>query len=345
MKWRIAINGYGRIGQSILRALYESDLRDKCSIVAINELADIDTIAYLTRYDTTHGRFRLPVSVENAETLCIDGDRIKLSHHEGLEHLPWHENNVDIVFECTGAYSSREEAEKHIACGAKFVLFSQPASHDVDKTIVFGVNENSLDAQDRIVSNASCTTNAIVPVLNSLHSNFGVLSGSLMTIHSAMNDQPIIDAYHTKDLRLTRSAMSSIIPVNTGLDRGIARLIPSLAGKISSNAVRVPTINVSLIDMVVRTREDVTAEQVNTALQVAASSKYASLLGYTQEAHASVDFNHDPRSVIIDGTQTQVVDGRLVKLLCWFDNEWGYANRMLDVACYWQQLLEDSAQH
>lgn len=226
------------------------------------------------------------------------------------------------------------------------MLLSQPASADVDATIVYGFNhESDVSAEHSIVSAASCTTNCVIPVLDTLEALAGVEHGATQTIHSAMNDQPIIDAYHTKDLRLTRSAMSSIIPVNTGLDRGIARLIPSLAGKISSNAVRVPTINVSLIDMVVRTKEDVTAELVNTALQVAASSKYASLLGYTQEAHASVDFNHDPRSVIIDGTQTQVVDGRLVKLLCWFDNEWGYANRMLDVACYWQQLLEDSAQH
>ncbi len=335
MKWRIAINGYGRIGQSILRALYESDLRDKCSIVAINELADIDTIAYLTRYDTTHGRFRLPVSVENAETLCIDGDRIKLSHHEGLEHLPWHENNVDIVFECTGAYSSREEAEKHIACGAKFVLFSQPASHDVDKTIVFGVNENSLDAQDRIVSNASCTTNAIVPVLNSLHSNFGVLSGSLMTIHSAMNDQPIIDAYHHKDLRRTRSAMSNMVPVETALEKGIERLLPELEGRLSAVAMRVPTINVSAIDLTVLVERSVTPDDVNALLKEHANTLYNGVMAYTEEPLASSDFIQDAHSCTIDGSQTRVSQGNLVKLLVWFDNEWGFANRMLDVANDW----------
>ena len=335
MKWRIAINGYGRIGQSILRALYESDLRDKCSIVAINELADIDTIAYLTRYDTTHGRFRLPVSVENAETLCIDGDRIKLSHHEGLEHLPWHENNVDIVFECTGAYSSREEAEKHIACGAKFVLFSQPASHDVDKTIVFGVNENSLDAQDRIVSNASCTTNAIVPVLNSLHSNFGVVSGSLMTIHSAMNDQPIIDAYHHKDLRRTRSAMSNMVPVETALEKGIERLLPELEGRLSAVAMRVPTINVSAIDLTVLVERSVTPDDVNALLKEHANTLYNGVMAYTEEPLASSDFIQDAHSCTIDGSQTRVSQGNLVKLLVWFDNEWGFANRMLDVANDW----------
>lgn len=342
---RIAINGYGRIGRSVLRAIYENGYQDRLHVVAINELSDIETISYLTRYDTTHGRFPKPVSVEG-QSLLIGDDAIRCFSAMSPEELDWATLKVDLVLECSGTFTERDEIQRFIDAGVPRVLLSQPASADVDATIVFGFNhESSMSADQTIVSAASCTTNCVIPVLDTLQELAGVEHGATQTIHSAMNDQPIIDAYHTKDLRLTRSAMSSIIPVNTGLDRGIARLMPELEGKISSNAVRVPTINVSLIDMVVRTKQDVTAEQVNTALQTAASSKYAGLLGYTQEAHASVDFNHDPRSVIIDGTQTQVVDGRLVKLLCWFDNEWGYANRMLDVACYWQQQLENSAQH
>ena len=342
---RVAINGYGRIGRSVLRAIYENGYQNRMHVVAINELSDIETISYLTRYDTTHGRFPKPVSIKG-NSLMIGEDEIQCFRAQTPEELDWSALNVDMVLECSGVFAEREQIQRFIDAGAPRVLLSQPASADVDATIVYGFNHTTdISAEHTIVSAASCTTNCVIPVLDTLEALAGVEHGATQTIHSAMNDQPIIDAYHTKDLRLTRSAMSSIIPVNTGLDRGIARLIPSLAGKISSNAVRVPTINVSLIDMVVRTQQEVTTEQVNTALQVAASSKYASLLGYTQEAHASVDFNHDPRSVIIDGTQTQVVDGRLVKLLCWFDNEWGYANRMLDVACYWQQLLEDSAEH
>ncbi|SBS36199.1 D-erythrose-4-phosphate dehydrogenase [Marinomonas aquimarina] len=341
---RVAINGYGRIGRSVLRAIYENGYQDRLHVVAINELSDIETISYLTRYDTTHGRFPKPVSIKG-DSLLIGEDEIQCFSAQAPEDLDWSALNVDMVLECSGVFTERDQIQRFIDAGAPRVLLSQPASADVDATIVYGFNHETVAAEQTIVSAASCTTNCVIPVLDTLQALCGVEHGATQTIHSAMNDQPIIDAYHTKDLRLTRSAMSSIIPVNTGLDRGIGRMMPELAGKISSNAVRVPTINVSLIDMVVRTKQDVTAEQVNTALQVAASSKYAGLLGYTQEAHASVDFNHDPRSVIIDGTQTQVVDGRLIKLLCWFDNEWGYANRMLDVACYWQQLLEDSAEH
>lgn len=335
MKWRIAINGYGRIGQSILRALYVSDLRDKCQIVAINELADIDTIAYLTRYDTTHGRFRLPVTVEGIDTLNIDGDNIHVSHHEGLDELAWGDLGVDIVFECTGVYSLRDEAQKHINAGAKYVLFSQPASGDVDKTVVFGINQDAIEKNDAIVSNASCTTNAIVPVLNSLHQNFGIVSGSLMTIHSAMNDQPIIDAYHHKDLRRTRSAMSNMVPVETALEKGVERLLPELEGRLTAVAMRVPTINVSAIDLTVVVNQSVTAEDVNALLRNDANTAYAGVMAYTEEPLASSDFIQDPHSCTIDGSQTRVSQGNLVKLLVWFDNEWGFANRMLDVANDW----------
>lgn len=335
MKWRIAINGYGRIGQSVLRALYASELRASCEIVAINELADIDTVAYLTRYDTTHGRFRLPVSVKGKNTLTIDGDDVHLSHCEGLESLPWEKLDVDVVLECTGVYSTRADAQKHLAAGAKFVLFSQPASSDVDRTVVFGVNQDSIGEHDLIVSNASCTTNAIVPVLDSLHESFGVVSGSLMTIHSSMNDQPIIDAYHNKDLRRTRSAMSNMVPVETALAKGIERLLPELEGRLSAVAMRVPTINVSAIDLTVVVARSVTAAEVNALLDRQANASYNGVMAYTEEPLASSDFIQDAHSCTIDGSQTRVSQGTLVKLLVWFDNEWGFANRMLDVANHW----------
>ena len=335
MKWRIAINGYGRIGQSVLRALYSSELRESCEIVGINELADIDTVAYLTRYDTTHGRFRLPVSVEDHSTLKVDGEEIRLSHCEDLDGLQWRDLAVDVVLECTGVYSTRADAQKHIDAGAKFVLFSQPASSDVDKTVVFGVNQNTIDGNDLIVSNASCTTNAIVPVLHSLHESFGIVSGSLMTIHSSMNDQPIIDAYHNKDLRRTRSAMSNMVPVETALAKGIERLLPELEGRLNAVAMRVPTINVSAIDLTVVVERSVTAVEVNSLLAEHARSSYCGVLAYTEEPLASSDFIQDAHSCTIDGSQTRVSQGNLVKVLVWFDNEWGFANRMLDVANHW----------
>ncbi|KZY63560.1 erythrose-4-phosphate dehydrogenase [Oleiphilus sp. HI0071] len=335
MKWRIAINGYGRIGQSVLRALYSSNVRKSCEIVAINELADIDTVAYLTRYDSTHGRFRLPVSVKDKNTLEVDGDEINLSHFEDLDSLRWKELSVDIVLECTGVYATRADAQKHINAGAKFVLFSQPASSDVDKTVVFGVNEDTITRNDFIVSNASCTTNAIVPVLHSLHESFGIASGSLMTIHSAMNDQPIIDAYHHKDLRRTRSAMSNMVPVETALAKGIERLLPELEGRLNAVAMRVPTINVSAIDLNVVVERDVSAAEVNALLAERARTSYCGVMAYTEEPLASSDFIQDAHSCTIDGSQTRVSQGSLVKVLVWFDNEWGFANRMLDVADHW----------
>lgn len=335
---RIAINGYGRIGRSVLRALYESDYRDQIKVVAINEPSDIDTMAYLTRYDTTHGRFPRPVSVSE-QHLQIGEDLIPCFHAHHANDVDWSALNLDMLLECSGSFSERAGAEDFIAAGVPRVLMSQPASADVDATIVYGYNQSQIEQQHTVVSSASCTTNCVIPVLDVMQALCGVEHGTTQTVHSAMNDQPVIDAYHTKDLRLTRAALSSVIPVDTGLDRGITRLMPELSGKIGCSAMRVPTLNVSVIDMVLRTSRPVTVDEVNTALQDAAADKYAGLMGFTQEAHASVDFNHDPRSVIIDGTQTQVIDGRLVKLLCWFDNEWGYANRMLDVAKHWQRVL------
>ncbi|MCV2402131.1 erythrose-4-phosphate dehydrogenase [Marinomonas sp. C2222] len=336
---RVAINGYGRIGRSVLRALYENGFRDQIQVVAINELSDIETISYLTRYDTTHGRFPKRVSTEG-NILVIGEDRILCSAQESPNVLDWSALKLDMIFECSGSFSDRQTAESYLQAGVPHILLSQPADADVDATIVYGFNQHTIQSTDRIVSAASCTTNCLIPVLDVIKECAGVAHGTTQTIHSAMNDQPIIDGYHTKDLRLTRAALSSIIPVDTGLAKGITRMMPELDGKMGCNAVRVPTLNVSVIDLVLRTNTDVSVEQINEQLKHAASTKYADLMGFTEEAHASVDFNHDSRSVIVDGTQTQVIDKRMVKLMCWFDNEWGYANRMLDVAKYWAGIIK-----
>ncbi|MCE0733832.1 erythrose-4-phosphate dehydrogenase [Halomonas sp. G15] len=348
MAHRIAINGYGRIGQCVLRALIEQnraeqqegaaqrrtgplDHEPELEIVAINELSDLATIAYLTRYDTTHGRFPGEVSARDGQ-LVVDGRAIRVLSEPDPDRLPWAELGIDLVLECSGSFKERATAERHLAAGAGRLLFSQPAEADVDATIVSGINDHELAPTQRIVSAASCTTNCLVPVLTVLDEALGIEHGVTTTIHSAMNDQPVIDAYHQTDLRLTRSAMHSIVPVDTGLARGINRLMPHLAGRFECLHVRVPTINVSVMDLAITVRRDTSAAEVNALLAEASRGRLAGLLGYTEEPMASVDFNHDPRSGIVDATQTRVAGGRLIKLLCWFDNEWGFANRMLDVA-------------
>jgi len=343
---RLAINGFGRIGRTVLRALQDSPHRPELAIVAINELADAATVAHLTRYDSTHGRF--PGTVE------LRDDRLRVNCHgewrektllrePSIERLDWTADAVDLVLECSGAFSDRATAEAHIASGARRVLFSQPAEADVDATIVFGVNEQDLAAGHRVVSAASCTTNGIVPVIAALDEAFGIESGTITTIHSAMNDQPVLDAYHNTDLRKTRAAGQSIIPVDTGLARGVERILPALAGRFTAQALRVPTLNVSAMDLTVVVTGDVTRADVNTALARAAAERFCGVLGYTEEPLASCDFNRDPRSSIVDACQTRVSGARLVKVLTWFDNEWGYANRMLDVARHWASLSEAAA--
>jgi len=334
MALRVAINGYGRIGRGVLRALYESGARQQLQVVAINELADCKTIAHLTKYDSTHGRFPGEVSVSD-DCLTINGDSIQVLHIEAIDELPWGELNIDLVLECTGTFSDRETAQKHIDSGGRRVLFSQPAQSDVDATIVYGVNHQSLTGQETIISSASCTTNCSVPVIKVLDDAFGLESGVITTIHSAMNDQPVIDAYHHTDLRKTRSAFQSIIPVDTGLARGIERLLPNLTGKFEAQAMRVPTTNVSVIDLSLVVVSDVDAVQVNQTLKDAADQQFNGVLGYTEEPLASCDFNHDERSGIVDASQTRVAGKRHIKVLTWFDNEWGYANRMVDVAVAW----------
>ncbi|QCF26837.1 type I glyceraldehyde-3-phosphate dehydrogenase [Hydrocarboniclastica marina] len=332
--FRLAINGYGRIGQGVLRALYENGYRQDFAVVAINELSDLETIAHLTRYDTTHGRFPGEVAARDG-ALWVQGDRIAVSSEPDVGKLPWQGLDIDLVLECTGAFSDRETAELHLRQGAARVLFSQPAEADVDRTVVMGVNEASLLGSDRIVSAASCTTNCIVPVIDCLHRAFGVREAALTTIHAAMNDQPVIDAYHNRDLRRTRSALANIVPVETGLARGIDRVLPELTGRFSAVAMRVPTINVSAIDMTANLGSDVTVDRVNAVLRDIAAGPLHHIMGYTDELLASRDFNHDSRSVIVDGGQTRVSGKRMVKVLCWFDNEWGFANRMLDLSRYW----------
>ena len=328
MTLRVAINGFGRIGRSTLRALYESGLREQIQIVAINELANPEAIAHLTQFDTTHGRFGQQVSLEDNH-LVVGSDTIELLHIPEIEQLPWQRLDVDIVLECTGHFSSREDAQKHLDADAGKVLFSHPASADVDATIVFGVNESTLTPEHRIVSNASCTTNCSVPVITLLDEQFGIERGAMTTIHSAMHDQQVIDAYHS-DLRRTRAASQSIIPVDTKLALGVERILPHLANKLEAIAVRVPTINVTAMDLSLTLSQRVDINAINHCLSQAAGGRYRGIVDYTESPLVSSDFNHDPHSCIIDGTQTRVADGHLVKLLLWCDNEWGFANRMLD---------------
>nr|WP_299243545.1 glyceraldehyde 3-phosphate dehydrogenase NAD-binding domain-containing protein [uncultured Halomonas sp.] len=330
MPLRIAINGYGRIGQCVLRALIERN-NANLQVVAINELSDLETIAYLTRYDTTHGRF--PGRIDTREgRLIINGQPISVVSEADPTKLPWRELEIDLVVECSGSFKDRATAQQHLDAGAKRLLFSQPAEADMDLTLVGGINENELQPGMRILSAASCTTNCLIPILTVLDDALGIEHGVTTTIHSAMNDQPVIDAYNKTSLRLTRSAMHSIVPVDTGLARGIERLMPRLAGRFECLHVRVPTINVSAMDMAICVRGETTAAAVNALLRDASENRLAGLLGYTEEPMASVDFNHDPRSGIVDATQTRVAGGHLIKMLSWFDNEWGFANRMLDIA-------------
>lgn len=327
---KIAINGFGRIGRSVLRSLYESPLRQKIQVVAINEVANEQGMAHLLKYDSTHGRFGFDVEV-SSDGLVVDGDTIALIHQADINALPWNQFNVDIVLECTGVHNSREAGEQHLKQGAKKVLFSHPSQSDVDGTVIYGVNHHLLKPEHRIVSNGSCTTNCIVPVIQTLDKAFGVTSGTITTIHSSMNDQQVIDAYHD-DLRLSRAASQSIIPVNTKLAAGIERILPKFKGKFEAISVRVPTINVTAMDLSVTVDTPVTVARVNQAIVEESLAGLSGILGYTEAPLVSMDFNHDPRSSIVDGTQTRVSHKHLVKTLVWCDNEWGFANRLLDTA-------------
>lgn len=337
---RVVINGYGRIGRCVLRALYESGRDRDIRIVAINEPADLASMAYLTRFDSTHGVFH--GSVEAGDTgLLINGRNIPVFHAAVPDQGPWHDLEFDLLWECSGAYGTREGLEGFLQAGCPRVLVSQPArsAQDVDYTVVYGINESGLDAGQRIVSAASCTTNAIVPVLDLLDRSLGVDRAYLTTLHSVMNDQPMIDGYHHADLRRTRSAMQSIVPVSTGLAQGVERLLPELAGRIQAKAVRVPILNVSAIDLMVNLRQPSTAAEINNLFEAAAQAR-SDLLACSDHPHASVDFNHDPHSAIIDASQTCVNGDRFANLFVWFDNEWGFAHRMLDVTQAWASMFQ-----
>lgn len=335
---RLAINGYGRIGRCFLRALHASPYRETFRIVAINEPADTATISYLTRFDSTHGVFPGTVEAEG-ECLKIDGQPIAVTHALTPEGVDWKALGVDLLVECSGRYTRRADLQRFLDAGCRRLLLSHPghSAQDVDLTIVYGINHQAITGCERIVSNASCTTNAIVPVLDLLDREFGVEHALMTTLHSVMNDQPLIDGYHHADLRLTRSAMQSIIPVATGLARGVERLLPQLKGRTQAKAVRVPILNVSAIDLVVGLRRDAGAEAINALFAAAARSAPAGLFAYSGEPHASVDFNHNPHSATVDGSQTRTIGPRMANLFIWFDNEWGYANRLLDVAACWSK--------
>jgi len=340
---RFAINGFGRVGRTLLRVYRaREDARSALELAAINEIADADTVVHLARYDSNYGRYPGRIA-RSGGLLAIDQSLVPLSHVRDVAELPWDELEIDLVFECTGAFTDRITAERHLDAGAARVLFSQPAESDVDATIVFGVNEDALATEMRVVSAASCTTNAVVPVLDTLSRGFGIEAATITTIHSLMNDQPVLDAYHHTDLRKTRAASQSIIPVDTGLAVGIERILPHLAGKLSAHALRVPTTKVSAIELTVATERRCDREQINAALLAASEGVLSGVLDYSLEPLASCDFAGEAASAIVDAKQTQVAAGRLAKILIWFDNEWAYASRLIDVALAWQQRIAESA--
>ena len=328
MSLRIAINGFGRIGRCVLRAIYERDLQNEFEVVAINELADCETIGYMLRYDSTHGRFPKSVSLDN-DTLKIEEKEIQILHKQNISELPWGDLNIDVALECTGKFKSKNELNEHLLQGARKVLLSQPGESDVDFTFIAGVNHGQLSSGHNVISVGSCSTNCVLPIMSLLDEELGIEQGVTTTIHSAMNDQPVIDAY-ASDLRRTRAAVTSIIPLDTALPKGIARIMPHLDGRIESLHLRVPTLNVSVMDLSLQLKSDTSSAQINNLLKRACENQLKNIIGFTQEAHASVDFNHDAHSGIVDATQTRVSGKRLLKLLVWFDNEWAFANRMVD---------------
>ena len=328
MAVKIAINGYGRIGRNILKALYESNRTDELQIVAINDLGDSKSNAYLTKYDSAHGTF--PFEVEaNEDSLTVDGDEIKVFAQRDPEQLPWGDLGVDVVMECTGFFAKRELASKHLKAGAKKVVISAPAGTDIDATIVYGVNHQSLSSDHEIISNASCTTNCLAPLVKPLHESIGVESGIMNTIHSYTNDQVLTDVYHS-DLRRARSATQSMIPTKTGAAAAVGLVLPELAGKLDGFSVRVPTINVSLVDLSFIASRPTSVDEINSVIKEASSGALKGVLDYSDGPLVSIDFNHNPASSTYDATLTKVQEGTLVKVCSWYDNEWGFSNRMLD---------------
>jgi glyceraldehyde 3-phosphate dehydrogenase len=330
MTIKVAINGFGRIGRMVLRAHYESGKKHDLQFVAVNDLGDAHTNAHLLQYDTAHGRFPQKVSVDG-DSIVVGKDRIKVVAERDPAKLPWKSLGVDIVMECTGLFTSKAKAGAHLQAGAKKVIISAPGDKDVDRTVVFGVNDKALKASDTVISNASCTTNCLAPLVKALDDRIGVVSGLMTTIHSYTNDQVLTDVYH-KDLRRARSATHNQIPTKTGAAAAVGLVLPHLNGKLDGFSIRVPTINVSLVDLTFVAKRPTTVDEVNKAVRQAAESDLRGVLEYSTEPLVSSDFNHNPASSIFDATITKVAEGTLVKVYSWYDNEWGFSNRMLDVA-------------
>jgi glyceraldehyde 3-phosphate dehydrogenase len=328
MPIKVAINGYGRIGRNIMRALYESGRTDEIQIVAINDLGDSKTNAHLTKYDTVHGKFPFDVSVDG-DYIVINGDRIRVLAERDPSKLPWAELGVDVVHECTGFFTSKAKASAHLTAGAKKVIISAPGGNDVDATIVYGVNHDTLKASDTVISNASCTTNCLAPLVKPLIDSIGVDHGLMTTIHSYTNDQVLTDVYHS-DLRRARSATQSMIPTKTGAAAAVGLVLPEMVGKLDGFAMRVPTINVSVVDLCFQASRNTTKEEVTEILRAAANGALKGILAINDEPLVSMDFNHNPASSIYEASLTKVTGGNFVKVLSWYDNEWGFSNRMLD---------------
>jgi glyceraldehyde 3-phosphate dehydrogenase len=328
MPIRIAINGYGRIGRNILRAVFESGRTDEFEIVAVNDLGDANTNAHLTKYDTAHGRFPGDVSVDG-DYLVVNGQRILVCAERDPGKLPWKELNVDVVHESTGLFTSKEKAGAHLKAGAKKVIISAPGGADVDATVVYGVNHQILKSSDTVISNASCTTNCLAPLVKPLHDRIGVECGLMTTIHAYTNDQVLTDVYHS-DLRRARSATQSMIPTTTGAAKAVGLVLPELNGKLDGFAVRVPTINVSLVDLTFTASRDTTKDEIDGILRAASEQELKGILNFNDKPLVSVDFNHDPASSTYESALTKVINGKLVKVVSWYDNEWGFSNRMLD---------------
>lgn len=327
MAIKVAINGFGRIGRNIVRALYEAKRNHEIEIVAINDLGDSATNAYLTQYDSVHGKFPFEVTVDGSY-LVINGDKIKVLSERDPSKLPWGELGVEVVHECTGFFTSKAKASAHLTAGAKKVIISAPGGDDVDATIVYGVNHDVLKASDTVISNASCTTNCLAPIVKPLHAAIGLEKGLMTTIHSYTNDQVLTDVYHS-DLRRARSATQSMIPTKTGAAAAVGLVLPELKGRLDGFAIRVPTINVSVVDLSFEASRNTSVEEVNEVLK-AAAAKSNGILDYSTLPLVSVDFNHNPASSTYDATLTKVTGGNFVKVLAWYDNEWGFSNRMLD---------------
>ncbi|HEY4880982.1 MAG TPA: type I glyceraldehyde-3-phosphate dehydrogenase [Steroidobacteraceae bacterium] len=336
MTLKVGINGYGRIGRNVLRALYESGKRSQLQVVALNDLGDANINAHLTRYDTAHGRFAGEVKVDG-DAMVVNGDRIKVLSERDPAKLPWGSLGVDTVFECTGLFTSKAKAAKHLEGGARRVVISAPGGDDVDATIVYGVNHGVLKASHTVISNASCTTNCLVPLVKVLNDGIGVVAGVMTTIHSYTNDQVLTDVYHS-DLRRARSATHSMIPTKTGAAASVGLVMPELKGKLDGFSIRVPTINVSLVDLSFTARRATSVAEINALMKAAAASgPLQGILAYTEAPLVSVDYNHDPHSSIYDATMTKVIEGTLVKVCAWYDNEWGFSNRMLDTTLAWSR--------